>query len=130
MKSESVKFIIIHCSDSPPDRGDTAETIHQWHLERKFSGIGYHRIILENGDVEHGRPLYWAGAHAKGYNNKSIGICLIGKGTYTMDQWKSLRILLFNMLAKFPAAKVIGHNSVDSGKECPMFDVEAWWSGL
>ena len=122
-----IKHIVIHCSDSPQGRGDNAETIHKWHLEKGWSGIGYHRVILETGEVQSGRPLYWKGAHAKGYNDESIGICLIGNGTYTFQQWRSLRALCYQMLGRYPKAKVVGHNYFDASRGCPMFDVEAWW---
>ena len=126
MKASDIDFIIVHCSDSPQGRGDNAETIHQWHLERKFSGIGYHRVILENGVIERGRPLYWAGAHAVGYNDRSIGICLIGDGDYTPVQMSSLFDVIHEMLDRSPSAVVIGHNDINKSKSCPKFDVKKW----
>ena len=128
MKASEVDYIIVHCSDSPQDRGDTAATIHAWHLQNGWSGIGYHRVILEDGKVENGRPLYWVGSHARGYNAKSIGVCLIGDGIYTLKQFDSLRKLIFKLLERSPQAKVIGHCDIDSGKTCPKFDVKEWWA--
>ena len=128
MKAEDIQYIVVHCSDSPQGRGDNAETIHRWHLENGWSGIGYHRVILESGVVENGRPLYWVGSHARGHNNHSIGICLIGDGVYTFEQYDALRTLIFDLLARSPQAKVVGHCDLDSGKTCPNFDVKAWWA--
>jgi len=128
MKAVDVEYIVVHCSDSPQGRGDNAETIHRWHLEKGWDGIGYHRVVLENGAVEHGRPLYWVGAHASGINSKSVGICLIGDGAFTLQQWSALRGLILDLLKKFPRAKVVGHNYFDSNKDCPCFDVGAWWA--
>ncbi len=127
MKASEVEYIVVHCSDSPQGRGDTAATIHAWHLANGWDGIGYHRVILEDGKVENGRPLYWVGSHAYGYNSKSIGICLIGDGIYTHKQFAALRTLIFKLLDRSPQAKVIGHCDIDSGKTCPQFDVKAWW---
>ena len=80
---------VIHCSDSPQGRGDNAQTIHRWHKERGFDGIGYHYVILEDGTVENGRPEFWSGAHAKGHND-AIGICFIGDEDFTEAQFQSL----------------------------------------
>jgi N-acetyl-anhydromuramyl-L-alanine amidase AmpD len=128
MKAEDVKYIVVHCSDSPQGRGDNAETIHLWHIQKGWDGIGYHRVILEDGTVENGRPLYWVGSHARGNNSKSVGVCLIGDGIYTPQQWHALRELIFKLLTRFPGAAVVGHNDLDSGKTCPKFDVKAWWA--
>lgn len=130
MEASKVEFIIIHCSDSPQNRGDNAETIHRWHTEapNHWDGIGYHRVILEDGTVEHGRPLYWVGSHARGYNARSIGICLIGDGIYTHEQFHALRGLIFDLLGLFPNAVVRGHCDLDNKKTCPQFDVIKWWA--
>jgi len=114
--------VIIHCSDSPQGRGDTAETIHRWHKERGYDGIGYHYVILEEGTIENGRPEYWAGAHAKGHN-EAIGICLIGKDSFTNAQFISLEKLL--IAGKYTADEVVGHYEV-SDKPCPNFNVETY----
>lgn len=113
---------IIHCSDSPQGRGDNAETIHKWHKERGWDGIGYHYVILESGVVENGRPEYWTGSHAKGHNN-SIGICLIGKDEFTHAQFISLEALIKEH--QWTSDEVVGHYAV-SEKTCPNFDVEQY----
>ena len=128
MKASEVDYIVVHCSDSPQGRGDTAATIHRWHTEKKWSGIGYHRVILEDGTIENGRPLYWIGAHVRSYNSKSIGICLIGDGIYTFEQYDALRKLILRMLERSPNAKVVGHCDLDKNKTCPKFDVKEWWA--
>ena len=73
------------------------------------------------------------GAHAKGYNDKSVAICMIGgidkdkkpENNYTVEQWDSLRTSLLFLNNIYSEAKVIGHNEV-SKKDCPCFDVQAW----
>lgn len=72
----STRRIIIHHSASSDV---AAATIHSWHLKRGWSGIGYHFVIRQNGDIEEGRPLDMIGAHAGSLGNgDSIGICLTG----------------------------------------------------
>ena len=117
--------IIIHCSDTPNGRHTTAEDIHRWHLERNWSGIGYHYVIRVDNTLDFGRPDYWQGAHASGHNKDSIGICLVGRDEYNEDQWRILSDLLRKKLIQYPGAKIIGHNEV-STKSCPGFDVQ-WW---
>lgn len=124
-----IKYLVVHCSASPQGRGDTASSIHKWHQERGFDGIGYHRVILEDGTIEHGRPDYWQGAHTRGYNEESLGVCLIGEGgDATFAQLYSLAGVVRQWLVEHPSAEVLGHRDLYSGKECPGFDARAWWS--
>ena len=120
-----MKKIIIHCSDTPTGRDHNAEDIHRWHLERGWSGIGYHYVIKINGAIEAGRPHYWQGSHAYGHNKNTIGICLIGRDTFTADQMSSLEGLVRSLRDEYPKANVIGHNEV-SKKQCPNFNVQDW----
>jgi len=122
-----IEFLVVHCSASPQNRGDDAKTIHRWHKERDWSGIGYHYVILETGEVQAGRPEYWTGAHVRGYNSRSLGICLIGDGEYTDNQLESLRSKLRLLKHKYPNAKICGHRDLDDKKDCPKFDVQDWW---
>jgi N-acetylmuramoyl-L-alanine amidase len=72
----STRRIIIHHSASPDV---AAATIHGWHLQQGWSGIGYHFVIRSAGSIEAGRPLEMIGAHAgPAINGDSIGICLAG----------------------------------------------------
>ena len=59
------------------------------HMNFGWDGIGYHKIILRDGTIENGRPEYWMGAHVKGKNNKSLGVCLIGRNQFTNRQFNS-----------------------------------------
>jgi len=56
----------------------SAAEIHRMHLNRGFSGIGYHYIVRTNGSIERGRPEELRGAHAGKANADSIGIGLTG----------------------------------------------------
>ncbi len=76
MKARKNTFeIIVHHSLS---REVTLEEMTAWHIARKFSTIGYHRIIHMDGTESNGRSLHLIGAHAKGRNSESIGVCLTG----------------------------------------------------
>lgn len=56
----------------------SAETIHQWHLNNGWAGIGYHFVIRKDGTIEEGRPLGTVGAHAYGENRHTVGINVVG----------------------------------------------------
>lgn len=118
-----INQIVVHCSDSPLGRGDDAETIHRWHRERGWSGIGYHYVITEDGTVQNGRPEYWSGAHVRNHNRGSIGVCLIGDETFTDEQFDALYELLVELCARHEKAAVWGHRDLDPGRNCPGFSV-------
>ena len=133
--------IIIHCSDST---WGCAREIDKWHKKRGWSGIGYHLVILNHrpesddilyaldGSIECGRPMDAEGAHCLGYNERSIGICLIGVKDFSLKQFDALKEVLKELCAEhgIPAKNVLGHGETDSGKEegktCPNFDVDAF----
>ena len=127
MEGSEIEFIVVHISDSPHGRGDDASTIHRWHIERGWDGIGYHRVILENGVVENGRPFYWTGSHTYGYNKRSLAICMIGDGHLEPVQLSSLYDVIHLMLKVAPQAMVVGHHDLNKSKPCPMFDAKQWW---
>lgn len=118
--------LIVHCSDFGKDH--TAETVHTWHAQRGWSGIGYHDIIEMDGKHRRGRPWYWKGSHARkgGWNSKSIGVCMLGKKVFTDLQYDTLSEYIRKVVEKYPEIVVCGHRDTDSGKTCPNFDVKAW----
>lgn len=136
---ENVKYIVIHCSaNRVTDTHVDAAAIDRIHrIERQFAKIGYHKVIKLDGTVENGRPLDEPGAHVKGHNSHSIGVCLVGgcreskskpgklvddPTAFTAEQFVSLHSLLKQLKAKYPHAKVVGHNLLDPHKSCPVFN--------
>lgn len=139
---KSPEYIVVHCSDS---RWGSAEVIREWHRARGWDDIGYHYVIsngferssrgtrdeAENGRIWHGRDEDTNGAHAKGFNSKSLGICMVGKdGNFTQEQKASLLCIVSSLMYKYgvPIEKVIGHYEADpnSGKTCPDIDMETF----
>ena len=136
MKRPSTEYLIVHCSATQADIDVGAREIREWHQARGWSDIGYHFVIRRNGTIERGRPLHDIGAHVMGYNDKSVGICLVGgldkkrrpEANFEPEQMGSLRILLAGLLKRWPQAKVIGHRDVPGvAKACPCFDVNDWF---
>ena len=127
METDDIKFLVVHCSDTPNTENLNAKDIHKMHIGFGWDGIGYHKVILRNGILEAGRPEYWQGAHAYGYNDKSLGVCLIGKDKFTSIQFKTLENLLNSWKSRYPNAKIVGHRDItNSEKTCPNFDVKHW----
>lgn len=73
--------LILHCSATPEGKDFSTTDIDRWHKARGFKMIGYHYVIRLDGTIEQGRPLEMTGAHCKGHNAHSIGICYIGGST-------------------------------------------------
>lgn len=137
--------IIIHCSATPPGwmKGNTTAEkvaeIRRWHVEeRGWSDIGYHYAVDLDGTVVSGRPIEKTGAHTKGRNANSIGICLIGgKGgtandkfedNFTQAQANALRTLIAGLKREYPSIeKISGHNQW-AAKACPCFNAPAWYA--
>jgi N-acetylmuramoyl-L-alanine amidase len=126
-----ISKIIVHCSATPEGRHVSAKTIDEWHKARGWSGIGYHYVIGLNGTIEYGRYVQKTGAHVKGHNKGSIGICYIGgcdsdmnaKDTRTPEQKESLLLLIKTLKKMHSGAEVFGHRDF-SAKECPSFDAK------
>ena len=127
LKPENIKYLIIHCSDTGNNNNIDASIIHKMHINFGWEGIGYHKVILRSGIIENGRPEFWTGAHVKGKNKNSLGVCLIGTDKFTNKQFLSLKKVLFKWKKKYPNAQIIGHrDAVKTNKTCPNFNVRKW----
>lgn len=130
----AIDTIIIHCTDTKLSNPTTTNDLYRWHVEEKgWSHIGYHFYIDQKGKVYACRPIEMIGAHAKGYNASSIGICLEGgvsettgkhADTRTLAQRGSLITLIEKLAQQYSIQtnNIIGHNEISS-KACPCFDV-------
>ncbi len=129
LEAENIRFLVVHCSDTPDDQALTAREIHTMHLGFGWHGVGYHRVINRDGLVEHGRPDYWIGAHVYGHNEESLGVCLIGRSEFTSAQFQALENVLDNWTRLYPDAEVVGHRDFEyTDKTCPNFDAKQWWA--
>lgn len=130
----NIDKLIVHCSATPPSMDIGAKEIDRWHRERGWLCIGYHFVIRRNGMLEFGRPVDQIGAHCKGHNKSSIGICMVGgdedmdTNDFTPEQWDTLAELLGMLKLYHPAAEVLGHHDLNSSKACPSWDVVEWWA--
>jgi N-acetylmuramoyl-L-alanine amidase len=73
--------IIIHHSATEDGKILSLPSIRKYHKAQGFLDVGYHTIIEEvdlGYEALYGRPLCLPGAHTKGQNETSLGICLVG----------------------------------------------------
>ena len=129
-----INTIVIHCSATPEAMTYPLESLRADHKKRGFVDVGYHYYIRKDGTIQEGRPLNQIGAHAKGYNTGSIGICYEGgldanrkpKDTRTEAQKKSMLVLLKATLKLYPTiTRICGHRDLPKvAKDCPCFDAE------
>lgn len=128
----NISLIILHCSGIRPGQCSSAKQIDRWHRTLGWRGIGYHYVVRRDGTVERGRPENIPGAHCRGHNNHSIGICYEGgldanghpADTRTEVQKQVLRLLVQELKARYPKAMVLGHHDLNRYKACPCFDAK------
>lgn len=141
----NIDSIIVHCSATKAGQDFTATDIDRWHRERGFNGIGYHYVIRLDGKLEKGRDVALAGAHCKGWNERSIGICYIGgldengrpADTRTNAQKRVLYQIIMDLQREYNILQVLGHRDTSPDlngdgviepyeyvKACPCFDVK------
>lgn len=129
--------IVVHHAAMPRDTTKKAD-VERVHIKRGFSQIGYHKVIEGNGLVRDGRPVTIMGAHAKGANVGSLGICVTGNFEDefpSASQIASLVTLLTEwcMKYKLDSSKVYGHFNVPGGTTatlCPGKNMKSKLEGI
>ena len=124
-----VNKIFLHCSAYPHQDligDDLVDEIENWHIEKRYNGIGYHYIIDHLGSLLEGRSLERNPAAQIGHNSRSIAICLDG---LHFNQFNDLQfdtlLTMANVLDNnYDNITYHGHCEV-STKECPVFDYPA-----
>jgi hypothetical protein len=145
--SKKIKYLVIHCTDTPAGREVTAEDIISWHCQpaskggRGWKQVGYAALVMLDGSVhefvsDNGDDVVdpWEVTNgAAGYNDVSKHVCYAGgKGgdTRTFAQKESLGEYVRNFVRLHPTVKVCGHCQLDGRKSCPSFDVSGWLRGV
>ena len=116
-RKSTTRIILHHAAAESCD----AATIHQWHLNKGWPGIGYHFVVRKNGSIERGRPEDTVGAHALNNNSDSIGICFEGNfETETMPETQKAagKELVAYLKQKYGISTVQKHKDVTS-TACP-----------
>jgi N-acetylmuramoyl-L-alanine amidase len=131
--------IIVHCSATREGENFDVAEIRRWHVEgRGWSDIGYHFYIDLYGEIHKGRDIAKIGAHCKGQNRNSIGICYCGgveadgktpKDTRLDCQKEALTAVLRTLKAMYPNAIIHSHKDF-ANKACPSFDATNEYENL
>lgn len=139
-----IDMIVIHCSATRADVPLSPRQLDEMHRQRGFDGCGYHYYVRRDGEICTMRPVDRPGAHAKGYNQHSIGVFYEGgldeqgrpADTRTELQKRSLRVLVRVLAMDFQTRRIVGHRDLSPDldgdgviepeewtKVCPCFDV-------
>jgi len=133
LQRQTTNSIVIHHSASADV---SSETIHQWHLNRGWIGIGYHFVIRSNGTIERGRPIGTVGTHALSpANETTVGICLTGnfeQNPPRKEQLDSLRWLILSVIHPQYGKIPIGQHKDWARTACPgrLFPMESFMASL
>jgi N-acetyl-anhydromuramyl-L-alanine amidase AmpD len=134
----TINLIVIHCSATREDRPFPVTKLIACHQAR-FGFTGYHYYITRDGQLYQTRHENLVGAHARHYNQHSIGVCYEGgitsKGrhddTRTEAQKRALLALLRSLKIDYPDAQIIGHRDLPGvSKDCPCFDAATEYAHL
>lgn len=135
-----VNLLVIHCSATACNRDFPLSSLRAAHKARGFADIGYHFYVTRDGEIHTCRPVHQIGAHAAGWNDKSIGICYEGgldeygkpADTRTCAQKCALMDLLRQLKRDYPQATITGHYQLSKfiHKACPCFDAKKEYGQL
>lgn len=134
----TITEIIVHSTATPKGMKATVADIDRWHRQRGYNCIGYHFVILRDGQMQAGRAVEMAGAHCKGHNAESIGIAYVGglnenkqsADTRTSAQKQSLVVLIKQLLKQYPTIKKISGHRDYCNTACPSFDATTEYKHL
>lgn len=96
--------IVVHHSATA---SGNVETFRQYHRSQGWDDVGYHFVITNgtkgdtDGQIQVGRPIEKVGAHAKGRNADSVGVCLVAIDEFTGAQKEALVKLLVGLCKKY-----------------------------
>ena len=149
-KPEAITHLILHITAAPWGTVESVRHFHMYVRDPPFSDIGYHYLIANpfhtfeswrdhkpvpehDGKVHLGRDLDHdgdvdeeIGAHALGYNSRSLGIAMVGEhGMLTGLQIDAALSLCRELTHQYhvPYENVIGHYETGANKTCPDLDM-------
>lgn len=145
MCSREIRLLVVHCSATRYVDRYTPEALVRDHVARGYRGAGYHYYVTREGLLYRLRPLDEVGAHARGYNLYSIGVCYEGGldadfeplDTRTPEQRQMLSQLRTRLCELWPDLYTVGHRDLSPDRDrngvitsdewvkvCPCFDAK------
>jgi len=145
MTEARVTKIVLHHAAAP--RSTTVEDIKRWHMEKGWRDIGYHWLLTDAPDSPVGPQMHigrahdlderwepWErGAHAKGHNSHTMGVCLVGNHSIEPPSKAALDLLhgwlvAFCLTLRLGPDDIVGHRELEgAATECPggLVDLDA-----
>lgn len=125
---ECVNCLVVHHSATATGNSRVFRALHR--ANNGWEDIGYHFVIgngslSADGEVEPGRPVWAAGAHTRGHNIDTLGICLVGnfnECSPTEAQMRSLSKLLVSLMSEYglSSSSIALHRDMSGcSTECP-----------
>ncbi len=100
--------LVVHSTRSYPKFDD----LLAFHRKRGFAGVGYHFFVSSSGMVCQARPIGLEGAHALGFNRKSVGICVYSKdGSLSTGTIQTCKELILYIKEEAGVQAVLSHTS-------------------
>jgi len=122
------EIIVLHHSLTKDSETVSWGAIRNYHTDKcGWSDIGYHfgtELIGDHFEILTGRMMNEQGAHTKGNNRNTLGICFVGnfdKNEVPPEQWNlGVRFVasLCDVL-KIEPSHIYGHRDFSSIKSCP-----------
>lgn len=109
------QYVVLHHNGVA---GRDIHDIDRTHRANGWRMVGYHYVIREDGVVQRGRPESMPGAHCRGLNARSVGVCVIGAEGEWVDDFAFVTVVLAKVAElqeayAIPRANVIGHREVN-----------------
>lgn len=119
MALRTIDKLVVHHSASSSVTTKKSD-LERWRKERGFLEIGYHKVIERDGKVADGRDEGNEGAHARGANSHSLGVCVVGDLEVeipTSAQIAALESVLVHWCRQYGLtdAHIYGHTNVPGG---------------
>ena len=120
-----IKYIVRHCSAT--ESGNTQAFERYWKGTLGWSSAGgYHYVILRDGTIQRNYNLNVITNGVKGYNTKSVHICLVGVDSFTSAQERAFMELYLDLKDELdlPVSRLKGHREFPRVyKSCPGIDM-------
>jgi N-acetyl-anhydromuramyl-L-alanine amidase AmpD len=140
--NREITEVVVHHTDTYEDQDIDYDDVYKWHTARNFKDVGYHFLILRNGDLQVARPISQTGAHClKGHNRYSIGLAFVGgivgsgkkrgsqrnSSTFRPEQWETFKAFMRAFYSVHPGGQAWGHADIDPERRSdPNFDVQRY----
>lgn len=141
---KETKQVILHDSHTLPEQSNMEAWLRYNGRKLGLLSIGYHFVLWPDGKFLETRPHHTIGAHTPGFNEDSVGVCLIGGrrvrpgddgeeieyacDTFSPEQRATLRWLLQYLSEAYGSMTLKGHSELGNHRhrhQCPSLNMEA-----